>query len=111
MSVLIILQNHSCDHNCRINAVHINDANIEKALLGIFARKDIDAGQELTFNYYGEMDDEVWRCPTYSMRVLTDYMLQDKDMDKGEDQAYQKCLCGAPNCIGRLFTFSSAPTE
>ncbi|KAL5518555.1 hypothetical protein ACEPAH_238 [Sanghuangporus vaninii] len=83
--------NHSCDPNCKINAVHINDANIEKALLGIFALKDIDAGQELTFNYYGEMDEE--------------------NKDKGEDQAYQKCLCGARNCYGKLFTFSSAPAE
>ncbi|KAL5495686.1 hypothetical protein ACEPAI_1149 [Sanghuangporus weigelae] len=82
--------NHSCDPNCKINAVYINDANVEKALLGIFALKDIDAGQELTFNYYGEMDEE--------------------DKDRGEDQAYQKCLCGARNCYGKLFTFSSAPT-
>ncbi|EJD04424.1 uncharacterized protein FOMMEDRAFT_167613 [Fomitiporia mediterranea MF3/22] len=75
--------NHSCDPNCRINAVYINEANIDKPLLAIFTTKDLDAGQELCFNYNPERDED--------------------DDDSDEEHSYQKCLCGARNCCGKIF--------
>lgn len=67
-SVLIILfaysyradrntQNHSCDPNCVIVAVYINEANIDKPLLTIWSCKDVTAGEELCFSYVGDPDD------------------------------------------------------
>lgn len=43
--------NHSCDPNCAIWAVYIDclDPNLPK--LGIFTRRSIEAGEELTFDY------------------------------------------------------------
>ena len=37
---------------------HINDAHVHKAILTLFAIKDIEARQELTFSYMGSADDD-----------------------------------------------------
>ncbi len=54
----IFLQNHSCDPNCGINAVYLNEANIEKPLLAIFTKRDIEPHEELCFSYMGPIDGE-----------------------------------------------------
>lgn len=55
---LMCVQNHSCDPNCNIAPVYINDANPDKPLLTIFTIRDVAAGEELCFSYFGEQDDE-----------------------------------------------------
>ena len=55
---LFSLQNHSCDPNCKINAVYINEANKFKPLMVIFTCRDVSAGEELCFSYFGDLDDE-----------------------------------------------------
>ena len=59
--------NHSCDPNCEAEI----DAD---GHIWIHARRDIAAGEELTFNY-------------------------GYDLDNYQDH---KCRCGAPNCIGYM---------
>ncbi|KAA1475194.1 SET domain-containing protein, partial [Dentipellis sp. KUC8613] len=49
--------NHSCDPNCTINPCYINEANIDKPLLTIFAYRDIEASEELCFSYHGPPDE------------------------------------------------------
>ncbi|KAJ3522364.1 hypothetical protein NM688_g8883 [Phlebia brevispora] len=49
--------NHSCDPNCQLSPCYINEANIEKPLLAIFTRRDVAAGEELCFSYWGPPDD------------------------------------------------------
>ncbi|XP_063705955.1 probable histone-lysine N-methyltransferase set-23 [Culicoides brevitarsis] len=64
--------NHSCDPNCTIISVRI-DSPVPK--LGIFAKNDIKAGDELTFHYGGE-------TPSTEM-----------------PENAKKCLCKAENCM------------
>ena len=62
--------NHSCDPNCETRKWHVKN----ELCIGIFAKRDIQEDEELTFNY-------------------------DFDLNKTR---YQKCLCGAKNCRGYL---------
>ena len=62
--------NHSCDPNCETRKWHVKS----ELCIGIFAKRDIQEDEELTFNY-------------------------DFDLNKTR---YQKCLCGAKNCRGYL---------
>lgn len=43
--------NHSCDPNCAIWAVYINCLDPNLPRLGIFTRRRMEAGEELTFDY------------------------------------------------------------
>lgn len=43
--------NHSCDPNCAIWAVYINCLDPNLPRLGIFTRRSMEAGEELTFDY------------------------------------------------------------
>ena len=52
-------QNHSCDPNCIIALCYINDADVNKPLLAIFATQDINPWAELCFSYAGFPDDQV----------------------------------------------------
>ncbi|KAL7683122.1 putative AWS domain, histone-lysine N-methyltransferase, H3 lysine-4 specific [Plasmopara halstedii] len=59
--------NHSCDPNCRVEKWEVNG----EERCAIFARRDIIAGEELTFDY---------KFQSFSKTEITE------------------CLCGAPNC-------------
>jgi SET domain-containing protein len=61
--------NHSCDPNCEADEV--------KGRVWIIAARDIQAGEELTY----------------------DYNLYDGDLDDPSP-----CLCGAPNCRGSMYS-------
>jgi len=88
------MQNHSCDPNCSLNACYINEANIDKPLLAVFTRRDVEPGEELCFSYSGLPNDE------------DD---EDDDEGSGDDEAPPKdlnaaifipCRCGAARCTG-----------
>ncbi|KAL9933049.1 hypothetical protein V8E36_008304 [Tilletia maclaganii] len=51
--------NHSCDPNIDMYPVYTDSQNIMRPYLAFFARRDIPAGQELRFNYNGDLADEV----------------------------------------------------
>jgi SET domain-containing protein len=61
--------NHSCDPNCEADEI--------KGRVWIIAAKDIQAGEEITY----------------------DYNLYDGDLDD-----LSLCLCGAPNCRGSMYS-------
>lgn len=83
--------NHSCDPNCTLNPCYINEGNIDKPLLTVFARRDIEPGEELCFSYSGDPDDDESMDPS------------DDTGGQKNDAVYTKCYCGAKNCKGRLF--------
>lgn len=62
--------NHSCDPNCETQKWTVNG----DTRVGIFSKKDIKAGEELTFNYKFET--------------------------VGNAKEKKACLCGAKNCSG-----------
>ncbi|WFC99987.1 [histone H3]-lysine(4) N-trimethyltransferase [Malassezia yamatoensis] len=62
--------NHSCNPNCYVSKWHVG----KHVRMGIFAKRDIAAGEELTFNY---------------------------NVDRYGNDA-QECYCGEPNCVGSL---------
>ncbi|XP_060851747.1 histone-lysine N-methyltransferase SUV39H2 isoform X2 [Rhopalosiphum padi] len=67
--------NHSCDSNLAIFAVWIDCLDTNIPTLALFASRDIDAGEEITFNYMTSVNNE-------SRRI--------------------KCKCLSKNCRGYL---------
>ena len=62
--------NHSCNPNCYVSKWHVG----KHVRMGIFAKRDIEKDEELTFNY---------------------------NVDRyGSDP--QTCYCGEPNCVGTI---------
>ncbi|KAF2267068.1 SET domain-containing protein [Lojkania enalia] len=76
--------NHSCDPNCRQYTVSYNKHDCKVYDIAFFACKDIEAGEELTFDYMDNEDEG------------------GSDEEVGEDAI--PCLCGAPNCRKWLWT-------
>jgi SET domain-containing protein len=66
--------NHSCDPNCEVDI--INDE------IWIFAIKDIHKGEELSFNYGFEFDENFREHP---------------------------CFCGTKNCVGYIISEDDMP--
>ncbi|KAG2128685.1 hypothetical protein DEU56DRAFT_741748 [Suillus clintonianus] len=79
--------NHSCDPNCEINACYINEANIEKPLLTVFTKREVEPFEELSFSYMGNIDDDAA-----------------KNAKANNDAVYAECHCGSANCLGVLFS-------
>ena len=90
-------QNHSCDPNCRLYACYVNEGNIQKPLLAVFTRRDIEPLEEICFNYQGEYDDG---DDDDDDDDDDDNLL---DPDHGKDMIYVRCRCGAKNCTGEFF--------
>lgn len=89
--------NHSCEPNCRIFACYINEANILKPLLAVYAIRDVGAYEEICFNYNGSYpeddgDDDEEPGPS-----------QETSTGKAKAPVYQNCRCGARNCTGKVF--------
>lgn len=62
--------NHSCNPNCYVAKWQVG----KHMRMGIFAQRDVQQGEELTFNY---------------------------NVDRYGNEA-QPCYCGEPNCVGQL---------
>ena len=80
--------NHSCDPNCRIEKFIIcgtDEALSAEFQIGLFATRDIEAGEELTYNYGWSafQPRDITGAPTAQV-------------------AAEQCLCGAANCSGIL---------
>ena len=71
--------NHSCAPNCRIRSVLWDSSDPRLAHLALYALRDIEVGEELTYHY------------RYTVK-------------KGSKTGI-KCKCGAPNCRDWLITF------
>lgn len=81
--------NHSCDPNSYIYVVSKDKNNPVLYEIAFFAGRDIDAGEELTFDY---MDTDEG----------AELMQSQQDGDDDDDDK-TPCLCGARNCRGWLW--------
>lgn len=80
--------NHSCEPNCRIEKFIIcgtDEALSAEFQIGLFANRDIEAGEELTYNYG-------WAA--FQPRDITGAPTAEVPLEQ--------CLCGAANCLGIL---------
>lgn len=78
--------NHSCDPNMRIFARVGDHADKHLHDLALFAVRDINRGEELTFDYVDGVEDE------------------DNDaLDPEKQKDMTKCLCGSQKCRGYLW--------
>jgi len=96
--------NNSCDPNCRLYPCYINEGNIDKPLLAIFSRRDIEPNEEICFNYQGVYpgdgdDDEEGDDDDTQGAVGSDA----RSEGGVKDRIYEKCMCGAANCTGVMF--------
>ena len=71
--------NHSCDPNC--------EAVIEDGRIWIYAKKAIQPGAELAYDYQYERTAE----------------------HTEEDEAFYRCLCGSPKCRGTILAPKKKP--
>ncbi|WFC96034.1 hypothetical protein MBRA1_002690 [Malassezia brasiliensis] len=88
--------NHSCEPNCKMEKWLVSGSEQDHTAefqLGLFALRDIEAGEELSYNYG-------WSA----FRPI--------DVASGEEgEAYtpMRCFCGAPSCTGWLGRARKAP--
>lgn len=87
--------NHSCDPNCQLVPCYINESNIDKPLLTVFARRDIEAGEELCFSYHGDHDDDSDNEQNSSPPASAE--------PSKSDEVYARCRCGSSRCTGKIF--------
>ncbi len=83
--------NHSCEPNCAIYTVSYNHSDEHIYELAFFAKEDIYANEELTFDYK-DNDTE----------VITDAKADELEKQSGERPT--KCLCGSECCRGYFFS-------
>ncbi|CAD6890811.1 unnamed protein product [Tilletia controversa] len=88
--------NHSCDPNIDMYPVYTSSQDIMRPYLAFFARRDIPAGQELRFNYNGDLVEEV------SVRPVPDAMTPTGANQPGTTQS------GKTNGRGKANESSSA---
>ncbi|KAG6901243.1 hypothetical protein C0995_014649 [Termitomyces sp. Mi166 len=87
--------NHSCDPNCSLVSCYINDSDLQKPLLTVFAKRDIEPFEELCFSYSGESGDG---------SEENDGEGAPRSSPAGDkDAVYIKCACKASNCTGYMF--------
>lgn len=72
--------NHSCEPNC--------EAVIERRRIWIYSLREIDPGEELTYDYNLTGDDDI----------------------QAQTSQYP-CTCGAPTCRGTLYRAANDPTD
>ncbi|KAJ6460943.1 hypothetical protein C8R45DRAFT_535752 [Mycena sanguinolenta] len=77
--------NHSCDPNCKVSPCYIDEPDLMKSLITLFASRDIAVGEELCFAYSGDPDN------------------LDEDDFKAKGSIKNKCFCKAANCKGFMF--------
>ncbi|KAF7368935.1 hypothetical protein MVEN_00219700 [Mycena venus] len=84
--------NHSCEPNCKVQPCYIDEPDIMKSLVTLFASKDIAAGEELSFSYDGYDPDKA------------DNDDEDEDNLQGSNSMTKnKCFCKAARCRGFMF--------
>ncbi|XP_062559816.1 histone-lysine N-methyltransferase Su(var)3-9-like isoform X1 [Armigeres subalbatus] len=83
--------NHSCDPNCGIWSVWVNCLDPNLPRLAFFAKRKIEAGEELTINYQTQVNES---------RALDGEKPPDGD---GGPENLTECRCGADNCMKYVF--------
>ncbi|XP_038122199.1 histone-lysine N-methyltransferase Su(var)3-9 isoform X1 [Culex quinquefasciatus] len=99
--------NHSCDPNCGIWSVWVNCLDPNLPRLAFFAKRKIEAGEELTINYQTQINE------SRAMDVSQDEEGQPQNGPPSDDggpgrgkpdpENLTECRCGADNCKKYVF--------
>jgi len=92
--------NHSCDPNLRVYSVWVNTLDPRLPRIALFATRDIQAGEELTFDYLMTCNDEE-PSPTSKSKKYSKKSMKKEDEREAKERVY--CACGAKNCRKYLF--------
>ncbi|KAG7095110.1 hypothetical protein E1B28_005895 [Marasmius oreades] len=95
--------NHSCDPNARFGYVYIDEDNIYKPLLCVFAHRDIAPEEEITFSYVGDPDVGEDTVDDESPVKKKAKSKASRSKRVNSDNVYSECFCGMKNCTGNLF--------
>lgn len=83
--------NHSCEPNCAIYTISYNKHDVLRYNLAFFAQDHIPKGEEFTFDYNGQTQQEIEYNPDLF------------ESSQKATKSRMKCYCGAPSCRGYLF--------
>jgi len=91
--------NHSCGPNLQVYSVWVDTLDPRLPRIGLFATRDINAGEELSFDYMMTGSTEGQKSASPGMRK------KKKNKDKSELPNIDRhfCACGASNCRKYLF--------
>ncbi|XP_053697160.1 histone-lysine N-methyltransferase SUV39H1-A [Sabethes cyaneus] len=93
--------NHSCDPNCGIWSVWVNCLDPNLPRLAFFAKRKIEAGEELTINYQTQINESRGKDVSQGEEQLTG----DGGPGRGkpDPENLTECRCGADNCMKYVF--------
>lgn len=84
----------SCDANLKIYRVYVETTYKWLSHIGMYAMRDIEAGEELSYDYnYGRHDLQV-----HDGHSKVDPEAGKQKIDQGNDSRHIKCHCGSKNC-------------
>uniref|UniRef100_A0A0P6IWW1 Putative histone-lysine n-methyltransferase n=1 Tax=Aedes aegypti TaxID=7159 RepID=A0A0P6IWW1_AEDAE len=95
--------NHSCDPNCGIWSVWVNCLDPNLPRLAFFAKRKIEAGEELTINYQTQVNES--RALDVSQENEEKQPEGDGGPGRGkpDPENLTECRCGAANCMKYVF--------
>ncbi|KAJ7653267.1 hypothetical protein DFH06DRAFT_1417858, partial [Mycena polygramma] len=89
--------NNSCDPNCKVNPCYIDQPDIMRPLMVLFAVRDILIGEELCFSYEGYDPND----PDEANKEAE--VLDENGLPVSAHKIVNKCYCGAERCRGYMF--------
>nr|XP_039263019.1 histone-lysine N-methyltransferase SUV39H2-like [Styela clava] len=92
--------NHSCAPNLQVYNVFINNMDLSLPRIALFARKNINVNEELSFDY--QMTGASEDMQDQASEEISDRQSEVSDTSKTSSILKKKCLCKASNCRGWL---------
>lgn len=93
-----LLKNHSCDPNCNLNPCYINDPDLDRPLICVFANRTIEPLEEICFSYSGDSVSDSESDEEGRGGSDTDGEDDGTEMKIRSDAIYVECRCGAKGC-------------
>lgn len=94
--------NHSCDPNLAVYGVWINCLDPNLPVLALFATRDIEQNEEITFDYMCQSAQDDLDVSKDNSRPRLE-LLSDEQDGKKDGKTRTKCKCGSENCRQYIF--------
>jgi histone-lysine N-methyltransferase SUV39H len=107
--------NHSCEPNLTAFNIFVESQDMQLYRIAFFANKDIEVGEELTFDYQPSFDNGLGDAGLSGSSDASGPKRKRARKKKGKKQAVMspgrkqqkpiKCFCGAENCRGVIYNY------